>query len=98
VTSHGGGKIGITSAISTCSKTYLAALGPQGSFVGLDQVNVQLPPAVKGKGNVLVQLTANGIQLQFGPWVKIPGSAIEIEVSPDPGVPWIVHSLQPIFR
>jgi len=33
----------------------------QGSFTGLDQVNVLLPPSLAGKGNVTVQLTANGI-------------------------------------
>jgi uncharacterized protein (TIGR03437 family) len=35
--------------------------GPQGQFVGVDQVNVQLPASLKGKGNVTIQLTANGI-------------------------------------
>src|SRR5271170_1560758 len=32
-------------------------------------------------------------QLQFGAWVQIPGSASEIAVSPDLGVPWIVNTL-----
>jgi uncharacterized protein (TIGR03437 family) len=35
--------------------------GPQGQFVGVDQVNVLLPAALKGKGNVPIKLTANGI-------------------------------------
>jgi uncharacterized protein (TIGR03437 family) len=35
--------------------------GPQGAFVGLDQVNVQLPASLAGKGNVTIQVTANGI-------------------------------------
>jgi uncharacterized protein (TIGR03437 family) len=35
--------------------------GPQGSFAGLDQVNILLPDSVAGKGNVNVQLTAAGI-------------------------------------
>jgi len=34
--------------------------GPAGS-VGLDQVNIQLPASLAGKGNVNVQLTAAGI-------------------------------------
>ena len=35
--------------------------GSQGGFVGLDQANVELPPSLAGKGNVTIQLTANGI-------------------------------------
>ena len=35
--------------------------GAQGGFVGLDQVNVQLPRSLAGKGNVTIQVTANGI-------------------------------------
>jgi uncharacterized protein (TIGR03437 family) len=35
--------------------------GAQGGFVGLDQVNAQLPASLAGKGNVTVQVTANGI-------------------------------------
>jgi uncharacterized protein (TIGR03437 family) len=34
--------------------------GPGGS-VGLDQVNIQLPASLAGKGNVNVQLTAAGV-------------------------------------
>jgi hypothetical protein len=37
-------------------------------------------------------------QLQFGNWVQVPGSASEIAVSPDLGVPWIVHSTGQISR
>jgi len=37
-------------------------------------------------------------QLQFGAWVQVPGSASEIAVSPDLGVPWIVHSTGQIDR
>ena len=36
--------------------------GPQGSFAGLDQVNLVLPASLAGKGNVSVVLTAAGIQ------------------------------------
>ena len=35
--------------------------GPQGGFAGLDQVNILLPTALAGKGNVEIQLTAGGI-------------------------------------
>jgi uncharacterized protein (TIGR03437 family) len=35
--------------------------GPQGSFAGLDQMNVLLPPTLAGAGAVTVQLQANGI-------------------------------------
>jgi uncharacterized protein (TIGR03437 family) len=35
--------------------------GPQGGFAGLDQANVELPSSLAGKGNVSIQLTANGI-------------------------------------
>ncbi len=37
-------------------------------------------------------------QLQFGAWVQIPGSASEIAVSPDLGVPWIVNTSGQISR
>jgi uncharacterized protein (TIGR03437 family) len=35
--------------------------GPQGTFTGLDQANVLLPASLAGKGNVAIQLTANGL-------------------------------------
>jgi len=35
--------------------------GPQGSFAGLDQVNVLLPQALRGSGTVSLQLTVDGI-------------------------------------
>jgi len=35
--------------------------GPGGDSPGLDQVNVQLPASLAGKGNVNVQLTAGGV-------------------------------------
>lgn len=34
--------------------------GPQAQFVGLDQVNVQIPSALAGKGDVHIALTADG--------------------------------------
>ena len=36
--------------------------GPQGAFVGLDQVNVQLPASLAGSGDVPVILTVAGKQ------------------------------------
>ena len=39
----------------------VAYAGPQGSYAGLDQVNVLLPRSLAGAGNVTIQLTANGI-------------------------------------
>jgi len=35
--------------------------GSQGGFAGLDQANVELPASLAGKGNVTIQLKANGI-------------------------------------
>ena len=35
--------------------------GPGGDSPGLDQVNIQLPAALAGKGDVDVQMTASGI-------------------------------------
>ena len=35
--------------------------GPQGGFVGLDQVNVRLPASLADKGNVTIHVTASGI-------------------------------------
>jgi uncharacterized protein (TIGR03437 family) len=34
--------------------------GPQGSFPGLDQVNVEIPNALTGKGEVNVTLAVDG--------------------------------------
>ena len=39
----------------------IAYAGAGGGFPGLDQVNVQLPASLAGKGNVTIQLTANGL-------------------------------------
>ena len=36
--------------------------GPQGVFIGLDQVNVQLPASLAGRGDVPIVLTAGGKQ------------------------------------
>jgi uncharacterized protein (TIGR03437 family) len=40
-----------------CEVTYA---GPQGGFVGLDQVNLKLPRSLAGRGEVAVQLTVEG--------------------------------------
>jgi uncharacterized protein (TIGR03437 family) len=40
----------------------LAYAGPQGSFVGLDQVNVVIPASLAGRGDVPIVLTAAGKQ------------------------------------
>jgi uncharacterized protein (TIGR03437 family) len=39
----------------------VAFAGSQGGFAGLDQVNALLPASLVGKGDVTIQLTANGI-------------------------------------
>jgi uncharacterized protein (TIGR03437 family) len=36
-------------------------VGPQGSVPGLDQINVQIPSSLVGKGNANIQLTAGGV-------------------------------------
>jgi uncharacterized protein (TIGR03437 family) len=36
--------------------------GPQGTYEGLDQVNIQIPPTLSVTGNVTIQLTAGGIR------------------------------------
>lgn len=38
----------------------VAYAGPQGVYVGLDQVNILLPKSLRGAGNVTVQLTVDG--------------------------------------
>jgi uncharacterized protein (TIGR03437 family) len=54
------GTAGVTVTVGGITVPVLYA-GPQGSFPGLDQVNVQLPASLAGKGNVNIQLTAAGI-------------------------------------
>ena len=34
--------------------------GPQGTYAGLDQVNVTLPTGLKGRGQLVVTVTVNG--------------------------------------
>jgi uncharacterized protein (TIGR03437 family) len=40
--------------------------GPQGTFAGLDQVNVALPAALKGRGQLVVTVTVNGQATNMG--------------------------------
>jgi hypothetical protein len=37
-------------------------------------------------------------QLQFGDWVKVPGYATQIALSPDLGVPWTTNNLGQVYR
>jgi uncharacterized protein (TIGR03437 family) len=54
------GTAGVTVTVNGVAAS-VAYAGPQGTFTGLDQANVLLPASLAGKGNVTVQLTANGI-------------------------------------
>jgi uncharacterized protein (TIGR03437 family) len=54
------GTSGVTATVNGVSAQVLYA-GPQADFPGLDQVNLLLPASLAGKGNVNVQITANGI-------------------------------------
>ena len=40
--------------------------GPQGTYAGLDQVNVTLPAALKGRGQLVVTVTVNGQATNMG--------------------------------
>jgi uncharacterized protein (TIGR03437 family) len=53
------GTAGVTVTVDGVAAS-VAYAGPQGTFTGLDQANVLLPASLAGKGNVTVQLTANG--------------------------------------
>jgi uncharacterized protein (TIGR03437 family) len=57
---QGAGTAGVTVTIGGVNAT-VAYAGEQGSFAGLDQANVLIPPSLAGKGQVTIQLTANGI-------------------------------------
>jgi uncharacterized protein (TIGR03437 family) len=54
------GTAGTTVTVNGTAAT-VAYAGPQGGTPGYDQVNVVLPASLAGKGNVNVQLTANGV-------------------------------------
>ena len=49
----------VTSRIGTTTLP-VAYAGPQGVYVGLDQVNILLPKSLRGAGNVNVQLSVDG--------------------------------------
>ncbi len=40
--------------------------GPQGAYAGLDQVNVTLPPTLKGRGQLVFTVTVNGQAANMG--------------------------------
>ena len=50
----------VTAKVGTTSAT-VAYAGPQGVFVGEDQINIQLPTSLKGAGLVDVVLTVDGL-------------------------------------
>jgi uncharacterized protein (TIGR03437 family) len=54
------GTAGVSVSIAGATIPVLYA-GPQGEVEGFDQVNVQLPRTLIGKGNVFITLTANGV-------------------------------------
>jgi uncharacterized protein (TIGR03437 family) len=54
------GTAGVTVTVNGVNAPVVYA-GAQGSFPGLDQVNVLLPASLAGKGTVEVQLTAGGV-------------------------------------
>ena len=49
----------VTAKIGSTTLTASYA-GPQGGFVGLDQINILLPKSLRGAGNVNLQLTVDG--------------------------------------
>ncbi|MEO5925823.1 MAG: FG-GAP-like repeat-containing protein [Bryobacteraceae bacterium] len=54
------GTAGVTVSIAGATVPVLYA-GPQGEVEGFDQVNIQLPRTLIGKGNVSIDLTAKGV-------------------------------------
>jgi uncharacterized protein (TIGR03437 family) len=54
------GTAGVTLSIGGANIP-IAYAGVQGGFVGLDQVNVELPASLAGSGNVTIQLSAAGL-------------------------------------
>jgi len=66
------GKSAVAGVTCKIGSTALPAAyaGPQGAFVGLDQVNVMLPKSLRGSGNTTILLTvdgqtANAVSLNF---------------------------------
>jgi uncharacterized protein (TIGR03437 family) len=57
---QGAGTASVTATVGGLTVLVLYA-GPQASFAGLDQINIQIPSSLAGKGNVNIQLTAGGI-------------------------------------
>jgi uncharacterized protein (TIGR03437 family) len=54
-----GHSVGVTCRVGATTLP-VAYAGPQGGFVGLDQVNVTLPKSLRGSGNTTVLLTVDG--------------------------------------
>ncbi len=54
-----GHSVGVTCKIGSATLP-VAYAGPQGVYVGLDQVNVTLPKSLRGSGNTTVVLTVDG--------------------------------------
>jgi uncharacterized protein (TIGR03437 family) len=46
--------------------TPITFAGAQGTFAGLDQVNVALPSVLKGRGQLVVTVTVNGQATNMG--------------------------------
>jgi uncharacterized protein (TIGR03437 family) len=66
---HSGGAASVTATANGQPLTVQFA-GAQGTFVGLDQMNLYVPPTLAGNGLVTVQISvdgmpANNIQLEF---------------------------------
>ena len=56
------GRSSLAAVTGKFGSTSLAPLyaGPQGTYVGLDQINFLLPQFLRGAGNVTVQLSMDG--------------------------------------
>ena len=68
---HSGGQAGnsasnVTVTIGAVNVPVLYA-GPQGSYAGLDQVNVQVPASLAGRGQTVLRLTVGSIAQTANP-------------------------------
>ncbi len=62
---RGGTQAGVSVTIGNIDAPVLFA-GPQGPLAGLDQVNVALPAALKGRGQLVVTVSVNGQATNMG--------------------------------
>ncbi len=55
--------VSLTPVSNPTQPTFTPALyaGPQGSFLGLDQLNIQIPQSLVGAGEVIIQVSVDGI-------------------------------------